>query len=173
MGDNVIKLVVIGDLGVGKTSIIRRYVESEYSPEYRISVQLDFKQKQVSLGETKLNLQLWDVPGNERFGGMTSVYYKYSRGALVTFDLARRETFLSGAAWLSDYINAMELGDEAVKPVVLVGNKSDVENINIASREYSSWVEDNNILGFFEVSARNDSNVDLAINSLLHHILTS
>ena len=89
MGDNVIKLVVIGDIGVGKTSIIRRYVESEYSPEYRISVQLDFKQKQVSLGETKLNLQLWDVPGNERFGGMTSVYYKYSRGALVTFDLAR------------------------------------------------------------------------------------
>ena len=57
----VIKLVVIGDLGVGKTSIIRRYVESDYSPEYRISVQLDFKQKQVSLGDRKLNLQLWDV----------------------------------------------------------------------------------------------------------------
>ena len=57
----VIKLVVIGDLGVGKTSIIRRYVESDYSPEYRISVQLDFKQKQVALGERKLNLQLWDV----------------------------------------------------------------------------------------------------------------
>ena len=61
MGDNVIKLVVIGDLGVGKTSIIRRYVESDYSPEYRISVQLDFKQKQVALGQRKLNLQLWDV----------------------------------------------------------------------------------------------------------------
>ena len=59
--ENVIKLVVIGDLGVGKTSIIRRYCESEYSPEYRISVQLDFKQKQVSLGDRKLNLQLWDV----------------------------------------------------------------------------------------------------------------
>ena len=85
----------------------------------------------------------------------------------------RRETFLSGAAWLTDYINAMELGDEPVKPVILVGNKSDVENINIASREYTSWVEDNNILGFYEVSARNDSNVDLAINRLLQHILTS
>ena len=121
---------------------------------------------------------------------MTSVYYKYSSGALVTFDLARykkyiyisqttnyfsvrRETFLSGAAWLTDYINAMELGEEPVKPVILVGNKSDVENINIASREYTSWVEDNNILGFYEVSARNDSNVDLAINRLLQHIITS
>ena len=55
MGDNVIKLVVIGDIGVGKTSIIRRYVESDYSPEYRISVQLDFKQKQVGELITRAN----------------------------------------------------------------------------------------------------------------------
>ena len=91
-----------------------------------------------------------------------------------TFKISpRRETFLSGAAWLSDYLTAMELGEEPVKPVVLVGNKSDVENINIASKEYANWVEDNNILGFFEVSARNDSNIDLAINRLLQHVLTN
>ena len=89
MTDNVIKIMVIGDIGVGKTSIIRRYVDSDYSPEYRISVQLDFRQKQVAVGERRVNIQLWDVPGQERFGGMTSVYYKYSHGALVTFDLAR------------------------------------------------------------------------------------
>ena len=71
--ENVIKLVVIGDLGVGKTSIIRRYVESDYSPEYRISVQLDFKQKQVALGQRKLNLQLWDV----RMIKMTLTLLKY------------------------------------------------------------------------------------------------
>ena len=89
MTDNVIKIMVIGDIGVGKTSIIRRYVDSDYSPEYRISVQLDFRQKQVSVGKKSVNIQLWDVPGHERFGGMTSVYYKYSHGALVAFDLAR------------------------------------------------------------------------------------
>ena len=108
MGDNVIKLVVIGDIGVGKTSIIRRYVDNDYNPEYKISVQLDFKQKQVLdnflslmivfvccqvvVGDKNLNIQLWDVPGHERFGGMTNVYYKYSHGALVIFDLARYRT---------------------------------------------------------------------------------
>jgi len=83
MSDNVVKIVVIGDIGVGKSSIIRRYVDNDYTPEYKISVQLDFKQKQVLQGEKKINIQLWDIPGHERFGGMTNVYYKYSHGALV------------------------------------------------------------------------------------------
>ena len=116
-------------------------------------------------------VELWSPltsPGNNK-----SLLFLFHQSIIQSFTFPRRETFLSGAAWLSDYINAMELGEEPVKPVILVGNKSDVENINIASREYTSWVEDNNILGFYEVSARNDSNVDLAINRLLQHIITS
>lgn len=89
MTDNVIKIMVIGDIGVGKTAIIRQYVESAFSPEYKISVSLDFAQKQVMCGDKTVNVQLWDVPGHERFGGMTSVYYKYSHGAIITFDLSR------------------------------------------------------------------------------------
>ena len=89
----------------------------------------------LNLPKRKLNMQLWDVPGNERFGGMTSVYYKYSHGAIVMFDLARRETFLAAAAWLSDYVTAMELGeDEERVPVVLVGSKADVENVVVADQ---------------------------------------
>ena len=71
MGDNVIKIMVIGDIGVGKSAIIRQYVESAFSPEYKISVSLDFAQKQVMCGDKKVDVQLWDVPGHERFGGMT------------------------------------------------------------------------------------------------------
>ena len=133
MGDNVIKLVVIGDIGVGKTSIIRRYVESDYSPEYRISVQLDFKQKQVSLGETKLNLQLWDVPGNERFGGMTSVYYKYSRGALVTFDLAR----CSLAELLS--FSKENISDGRLSSVEPPGSQITLTPWNLGTNRSSQW----------------------------------
>ena len=170
------KIMVLGDIGVGKTALIRRYVDGEYIPDYRITVDLDFKQKQISLGDGKLNLQLWDVPGNERFGGLTSVYYKYSHGAIVTFDLARRETFLSAAAWLSDYSTAMELvgegeGGAGVLPIVLVGNKSDVENITAARLEFASWVEDNNMLAFYQVSARDNTNVDTAVKVLVDHVL--
>ena len=175
MAELDMKIMVLGDIGVGKTALIRRYVDSEYIPEYKITVDLDFKQKQMSLGDGKLNLQLWDVPGNERFGGLTSVYYKYSHGAIVTFDLARRETFLSAAAWLGDYVTTMELGggEGGVLPVVLVGNKADVENISVASQEYVTWVEDNKMLAFYEVSARDDTNVDAAVKVLVDHVLAT
>jgi len=173
MSDNVVKIVVIGDIGVGKSSIIRRYVDNDYTPEYKISVQLDFKQKQVLQGEKKINIQMWDIPGHERFGGMTNVYYKYSHGALVVFDLSRRETFLSGLAWLSDYIHSMELDEDNVMPVMLVGNKNDVDSVHVSRKEYDTWVEDNHVLGFYDVSARNNTNIDEAVNCLLSHILNS
>ena len=83
----------------------------------------------------------------------------------------RRETFLSGLAWMSDYVSAMELGEEELLPVVMVGNKNDVED-HVAKKEYNTWVEDNNVIGFYEVSARSNTNIDTAINTLLRHILT-
>ena len=175
MAELNMKIMVLGDIGVGKTALIRRYVENEYIPDYKISVQLDFKQKQLKVGEDSLNLQLWDVPGNERFGGMTGVFYKYSHGAILAFDLARRETFLSAAAWLTDYLTNMELvGDSETRlPVVLVGNKADVENITVASQEYNAWVDDNNIIAFYETSARDNTNVDIAVKVLVDHILAT
>ena len=88
---------------------------------------------------------------------------------------------MSGLAWLSDYISAMELegGSGAALPVVLVGNKSDVDSVRrgeageASRREYETWVQDNNVIGFWDVSARNDTNINMAINGLLQHILTS
>ena len=87
---------------------------------------------------------------------------------------------MSGLAWLSDYISAMELEESGAQmPVVLVGNKSDVDSVRrgeggeASRREYETWVEDNNVIGFWDVSARNDTNIDMAINGLLQHILTN
>ena len=99
----------------------------------------------------------------------------------MRLSLCRRETFLSGLAWLSDYITAMELEEDggAPMPVVLVGNKSDVDSVRrgesgeASRRDYETWVQDNNVIGFWDVSARNDTNIDMAINELLQHILTN
>ena len=77
---------------------------------------------------------------------------------------------------MSDYVSAMELGDEVPVPVVLVGNKSDVDLEDaghVSRREYDTWVEDNHVVRFYDVSARNNTNVDDAVNGLLHHILSS
>ena len=71
-----LKLLVLGDLGVGKSSLVRKYCHSDAGPEYKVSVDVSHSVKSVNINGVKVNLQLWDIPGHERFGGMTRVYYK-------------------------------------------------------------------------------------------------
>ncbi len=91
-----LKLLVLGDLGVGKSTLIKRYTGEEDEGDkvdYRVSVGTSFSVKRVELDGKSVFIQLWDVPGHERFGGMTKTYYKYAHGALIVFDLSRPETF--------------------------------------------------------------------------------
>ena len=86
-----------------------------------MSIDPGYKLKQVELDGRLVNIQLWDVPGHERFGGMTRVYYKYAHAALIVFDLARPETFDSALSWLSDVTE--KLFDE--KQRLLIDNDDD------------------------------------------------
>lgn len=91
-------------------------------------------------------------------------------------DLARRQTFLSARAWLEDYLDSTEPGlldDEEPLPVLLVGNKSDLQNVAVNREEYNSFVEEQNLLGFFELSARDNTNVSVAVRSLVDRVLAT
>ncbi|XP_054265167.1 ras-related protein Rab-38-like [Macrosteles quadrilineatus] len=94
--DEQLKFLIIGDFGVGKTAIVRRYVDGRFSSNYKITIGADFTLKTVLWnGETRINVQLWDIAGHERFGYMTRVYYKSAVGAVVVFDLTRSATIQS------------------------------------------------------------------------------
>ena len=117
------------------------------------------------------------MPGNERFrrpAGLTGVYYRHSQGAIVTTDLARRQTFLSARAWLDDYLATFEdWTEEETLPVLLLGNKSDLQNVTANREEYNAFVEENNLLGFFEVSARDNTNISVSVRSLVDSVLAT
>lgn len=71
-----LKILVLGDLGVGKSSLVKKYCYADSGPEYKVSVDVSHSLKCVNVNGLKVNLQLWDIPGHERFGGMTRIYYK-------------------------------------------------------------------------------------------------
>ena len=76
-GECFLKILVLGDLGVGKTSLVKKYCSPlDSGPEYKVSVDVTHSCKCVNINGLKINLQLWDIPGHERFGGMTRVHYK-------------------------------------------------------------------------------------------------
>jgi len=96
---------------------------------------------------------------------------------MVTTDLARRQTFLTARAWIDDFLASSDIvdcwGGDQPAPILLVGNKSDLQNVTVNREEYTSFVEDQNLLGFFEVSARENTNVSVAVRSLVDSVLAT
>lgn len=168
------KVLVIGDLGVGKTSIIKRYVHQFFSVHYRATIGVDFALKVIKWDhDTLIRLQLWDIAGQERFGNMTRVYYKEAVGAFIVFDVTRASTFEAVQKWKNDLDNKVMLPNGSPVPVVLLANKCDQAKeglVNNAS-QMDEYCSDKGFLGWFETSAKEDINISDAAQYLVTKIL--
>ncbi|KAL8622842.1 hypothetical protein ACOMHN_026963 [Nucella lapillus] len=167
------KILVIGEFGVGKTSIIRRYTEGFFSPNYKLTIGVDFAMKTFEWNDAlKINLQLWDIAGHERFGHMTRVYYKYAIAAVVVFDLSRPATFDAVLKWLDDVNSKVMLSNEQPVPVLLLANKCDIDEVSIDREKIDSFCKQHSFIGWFPTSAKSNTNIDEAMKFLVEHILS-
>ncbi|XP_070515804.1 ras-related protein Rab-38-like isoform X3 [Cardiocondyla obscurior] len=170
--EHLFKFLVIGDYGVGKTALVRRYTEEKkkrgrnmhpsrlmrfndtcvthrscgkFSSNYKITIGADFAIKTLDWDpQTKINLQLWDIAGHERFGYMTRVYYKYAVAAALVFDISRAATFQSMKKWLMDLREKVTLPDGSGIPVVLLANKCDI-SVAVTDEQISKFCKENKI----------------------------
>ncbi|XP_078382997.1 ras-related protein Rab-38-like [Oculina patagonica] len=168
------KVLVIGDLGVGKTSIIKRYVHQFFSVHYRATIGVDFALKVINWDpDTLIRLQLWDIAGQERFGNMTRVYYKEAVGAFIVFDVTRASTFEAVQKWKNDLDSKVMLPNGSPIPVVLLANKCDQAKeglVNNAS-QMDEYCSDKGFISWFETSAKEDINISEAAKYLVSKIL--
>uniref|UniRef100_A0A669EKC7 Ras-related protein Rab n=1 Tax=Oreochromis niloticus TaxID=8128 RepID=A0A669EKC7_ORENI len=147
------KVLVIGDLGVGKTSIIKRYVHQIFSQHYRATIGVDFALKVLQWdSNTVIRLQLWDIAGQERYGNMTRVYYREAVGALVVFDVTRASTFDAVLKWKDDLDSKVTLNHGRPVPAVLLANKSD--QLVSQQPKLDAFCRENGFVGWFETSAK-------------------
>jgi Ras-related protein Rab-32 len=122
--NHLYKLLIVGDYAVGKTSLIRRYCNNEFTSNYRITIGVDFCVKQYDYDDnTSVSLQLWDIAGHERFGAMTRVYYKFAIAAVVCFDVSRPSTLDNVKKWRDDINDKVVLPDGSPIPMLLLANK--------------------------------------------------
>lgn len=166
------KVLVIGDLGVGKTSIIKRYVHQIFSQHYRATIGVDFALKVLQWdGDTVIRLQLWDIAGQERYGNMTRVYYKEAVGAMMVFDVTRSSTFDAVLKWKDDLDSKVTLNHGRPVPAVLLANKSD--QLPSSQLKLDSFCKENGFVGWFETSAKENTNIEEAARCLVGHILSN
>ncbi|XP_035741718.1 ras-related protein Rab-32-like isoform X1 [Vespa mandarinia] len=160
------------DKRIGKTALVRRYTEGKFSSNYKITIGADFAIKTLNWdSNTKINLQLWDIAGHERFGYMTRVYYKYAVAAALVFDISRAATFQSMKKWLSDLREKVTLPDGSSIPVVLLANKCDIRHVAVSTEQIVKFCKENNIGEWYITSAKENTNVDEAIRHLVENVL--
>ncbi|XP_022173772.1 ras-related protein Rab-38-like isoform X1 [Myzus persicae] len=168
------KILVIGELGTGKTSIIKRYVHKFFSQHYRATIGVDFALKSLEWdSNTVIRLQLWDIAGQERFGNMTRVYYKDALGAFVVFDVTRPATFEAVAKWKQDLDAKVSLEDGSPIPCVLLANKCDEtkEGMVNSIAKMDEFCKENMFTAWYETSAKENVHIDDAAKTLVTQIL--
>ena len=162
------KLILIGDVCVGKSSIMRRYIENSFTKDYRANIGVEFKVKSLVLdSKTGADLQIWDTAGQERYKTITKQYYKGSNGILLVYDITDRKTFSNLNFWIDDI--KMDGPENLV--FIIIGNKSDmVDQRKVSTEEGENFAKKNGFL-FKEVSALNGDNISLVFEILSRDLI--
>eukprot|EP01038_Epipyxis_sp_PR26KG_P015139 gene15139-20387_t len=167
----VLKVLVLGDAATGKTSIIKRYVNNYFTSVHKTTIGVDFQLKQITVQNKNIHLQLWDIAGQERFGNMTRVYYKEALGAILVYDVSRPATYETVTAWKDEIDIKLTLPNGEPLPVVLLGNKCDLDADNIDRSRLEEFCKKKGFVRSFDTSAKDNINIDEAISCLVTAIL--
>uniref|UniRef100_H2ZII4 Ras-related protein Rab-12 n=1 Tax=Ciona savignyi TaxID=51511 RepID=H2ZII4_CIOSA len=164
--DLKMQIILIGDRNVGKTCFLERYTDDHFPEESKSTVGIDFRIKTVTVGETRIRLQIWDTAGQERFNSITTAYYRNARGIILFYDVTNPDSFNNIPKWLT-------LVDEYSRSdieIAIVGNKADLTNAQVNTHKARNFAENCGYI-FFEASAKESINVDTVFVNLIYKIL--
>ena len=165
--DHLLKLLLIGDSGVGKSNILLRYSDDSFTSSFITTIGIDFKIKNMTIADSKIKLQIWDTAGQERFRTITTAYYRGAMGILVVYDVTNEETFENVHNWLRQI--DQNAGPNVIR--VLIGNKCDDEEMRQVSTQRGADMAKEFGIDFFETSAKLNINIGEAFGSISEDIV--
>eukprot|EP00262_Sarcandra_glabra_P008771 TRINITY_DN2249_c1_g1_i1.p1 TRINITY_DN2249_c1_g1~~TRINITY_DN2249_c1_g1_i1.p1 ORF type:complete len:227 (+),score=26.02 TRINITY_DN2249_c1_g1_i1:125-805(+) len=164
--DYVFKIVLIGDSAVGKSQILSRFARNEFSLDSKATIGVEFQTRTLVIHHKSVKAQIWDTAGQERYRAVTSAYYRGALGAMLVYDITKRQSFDHIPRWLE------ELRSHADKNIViiLIGNKTDLEDQRAVPTEDAKEFAQQEGLFFLETSALEATNVENAFSTVLTEI---
>ena len=163
------KIITLGDSHVGKSSLIIKFIENKFSLSYISTVGFDLKYKTIKLdNDEEIKIVIHDTAGQERFKSLAANYIKKAKGILLVYDITDKRSFESLGNWMND-IEEEEVADKV--PIFLVGNKTDLEEERVISREDGEKVAKQYNLKFYETSCKNGDNVENCFLDLAKEIV--
>ncbi|KAK4720960.1 hypothetical protein R3W88_011193 [Solanum pinnatisectum] len=164
--DYVFKVVLIGDSAVGKSQILARFARNEFSLDSKATIGVEFQTRTLVIQHKSVKAQIWDTAGQERYRAVTSAYYRGAVGAMLVYDITKRQTFDHIPRWLE------ELRAHADRNIViiLIGNKTDLKDQRAVPTEDAKEFAQKEGLFFLETSAMEATNVEDAFSTVLTEI---
>ncbi|KAJ6741508.1 DRAB11-RELATED [Salix viminalis] len=164
--DYLFKIVLIGDSAVGKSNLLARFARNEFYPSSKSTIGVEFQTQKMGINGKEIKAQIWDTAGQERFRAVTSAYYRGAVGALLVYDISRRQTFDSIGRWL----NELQTHSDMNVVTILVGNKSDLKDAREVPTAEGKVLAETQGLFFMETSALDSSNVAAAFQTVVKEI---
>ena len=162
----MVKVILIGDSGVGKTNIMSKFLKNQFMEESKATIGVEFGSKLFNHEGHKIKAQIWDTAGQEKYKAITGAYYKGSKGALVVYDITQKKTFENIEKWVNDLKAA---GDPKIT-IILIGNKNDLDDKRQVSKDQGEEKARSFGCAFLETSAYSGDNIDKAFNLMVKEI---
>ena len=150
------KILLIGDLGVGKSCVILRYIEGDFPGNIMSSIGVDFKLKQIELDDRLIKMQIWDTAGHEKFRTITTSYYNSAHAIIILYDITEKASFDHIKNWM---IEIDKFGKQGVLKVI-AGNKTDLEDNRTVNKEDAEHLAEKYGVKLWEISAKNNTNIE-------------
>lgn len=168
----LLKVIILGDSGVGKTSLMNQYVNKKFNNQYKATIGADFLTKEVMIDDRLVTMQIWDTAGQERFQSLGVAFYRGADCCVLVYDVTSPTSFKNLDSWRDEFLIQASPRDPENFPFVVIGNKIDMaENRTITTKKAMQWCQEKNGLPYFETSAKEAINVDQAFQTIAKNAL--
>ena len=168
--DYKFKIILVGDSNVGKTNLISRFVNKDDDLKHDTTIGVEFTNKMVEYENNRILTQIWDTAGQEKFRSIISSYYRNSMGAMIVYDITNKKSFDNITVWYDELATYCDMDNI---PIILIGNKIDLEEKRtVYSENGRNFARENGML-FVETSNMDGTNIDVAFKTLLVEILNN
>ena len=165
--DLLFKLILIGDSYVGKSNILLKYLKNQFNENSKTTIGVEFGTKNIIINNKRIKIQIWDTAGQERYRSITSAYYKGAKGALIVYDITRKNTFDNIDKWITD----LKLNGDKNICIIILGNKSDLIDKREINKNDGIKKAEMYKTAFVETSALNGDNISKAFDELIEQIV--
>ena len=163
----LIKLLIIGDSTVGKTNFVSKFIESKFNENYFASTGIDLKKTSIKIDGKNIKLQIWDTAGQEKYRSMTKNLFLKSQGIIAIYDITNESSFNNLKNWMTLIQEECNIGI----PIIIVGNKIDLENKRVISKEKAMEFAKSQNIDYIETSSKTGENIDKTIKMITEKVI--